>query len=99
MKSLDDTPRDVKTLYQALKRYQITDMGPANEFDLSEAPTAARYTNAMQLLQKMLSKYPDKKRVFIWLCASHGMNEFGRQVVIINEFDPRTCFYKRLLVE
>lgn len=49
-------------------------------------------------MQKFKSD-PDKNFLVIFVVAGHGMNDSGHQVLLINEFDDNTKFYKKFQLE
>ena len=46
-----------------------------------------------------MQKNPDTKFLILYVFAGHGMNVKGQQVVLLNEFDKATNWYKMLNVE
>ena len=50
-------------------------------------------------LNKVAKKNPDKNILIIFAIAAHGMQDSGRQVVLLNDFDEKTGFYRRWQIE
>ena len=53
----------------------------------------------MLKIKELCRKNPDENYVVIHLYAGHGMIMQGRQVVLMNEFNKSSGFYKVLGVE
>ena len=45
-------------------------------------------------LNKRAKLHPDLKMLIKFGIAGHGIMRDGRQTVLLNEFDPKTFFYK-----
>ena len=50
-------------------------------------------------IKKRLKKGPNKTYLLIFAVASHGMVLDGAQIVLINEYDPKTGFFKIWAIE
>ena len=50
-------------------------------------------------LGKQFKQNPEINYVVIFVVAGHGMNERGQQIMLINEFNPKTNWYKMFNLE
>ena len=50
-------------------------------------------------MKKRMLAEPEKKFLIVYVAAGHGMLAGGRQKMVINEFDRRSCFYKLWPIE
>ena len=48
---------------------------------------------------KKFAENPDTNYLILFVFAGHGMNASGQQVLLVNEFDKSSNFYKKLNVE
>ena len=45
-------------------------------------------------LYKRLKKNPDKYFLIIYVISGHGFVHEGKQVLVVNQFNPRTKYYE-----
>ena len=50
-------------------------------------------------IKRRIEKNPDKKYLVIYVLAGHGMITAGKQVMLMNEYNDKTGFYKFYGVE
>ena len=99
MQDLPGTEKDCRAIRKAAKKYGATDNGDGT-YTLKD--TEANHGNYRKIQRSILTRLrakPEKKYLIIYCFAGHGMNENGRQVFLVNEFDERTTFYKLCNVE
>ena len=53
----------------------------------------------MKSLRKYFKETPDTKTAMIWFFAMHGGSLEAQQCVLIDEYDPKTKFYRIWQVE
>ena len=93
MPDLPATKQDCLTLRVALEAYGIVDRGPDNMYVMDD-PNMKRVRAVKRSLMMMLKDNPDKKVLIVFILAGHGMQMSGKQVVLLNEFNADTGFYK-----
>ena len=59
-----------------------------NTFRFENDATRRSTTTATKEINKLLRENPDQNYVFIHLYAGHGMIASGKQMVLMNEFNP-----------
>ena len=45
-------------------------------------------------IEKRIKSNPQKKYLVIYVIACHGMNSNGQQVIVLNEYEKSSGFYK-----
>ena len=87
---------DIDAFRDCMKHYGVND--PKNAYVLHNADFRTCNTT-FRNIQKRLNSDKDKKFLILYVLAGHGMNVKGQQVVLLNEFDKQSNWYKMLNVE
>ena len=82
-----------------MKKYKVTDTGVDNLYTMEDNPTEKQVSQVLTDIRKRLRENPDKNFLVISCWAGHGMQLQGKQIVLINEFSPKSRFYKHCKVE
>ena len=93
----DPCKHDVEVLKEALGPYGVRN--PENIFVHDNDATFRSTSKTLIKVKNLFKKNPEKSYAVIHLYASHGMIVSGRQVVLMNEFNKTSRFYKMLGVE
>ena len=99
MPDLPATKGDCEAIRLSGKKYGITDAGPDDMYIMEEAPTRNQYQQAIRHIVRRLQDNPEKGHLILSCFAGHGIQYFGQQALLTNEFDERTWFYKICHVE
>ena len=83
---------DCATIKTALDRYNVTDT--CDGLYWMEDPDQMRIKQVKSSLLKKLRNNPKEKILIVFVLAGHGMQMSGKQVLLINEFNKYTGFYK-----
>ena len=78
--------------------------GPINEdgsrmYELDSSTTRTIKDKMVTCLTKEIRKNPNKKILVVFAIASHGMQDGGRQVVVLNDFNKKKGFFNTWQVE
>ena len=87
---------DIDAFKEAMKHYGATD--PEDCYVLHNANSKECNTTFRTLTQR-LQKNPDTNFLILYVFAGHGMNVKGQQIVLLNEYDKPSKWYKMLHVE
>ena len=88
---------DCETMRKCLERYSITDTGPVddkNMYIINDNATSAKMRKVMTNIRKRLLAEPHKNFLIVYVFAGHGMNACGKQVLLLNEYNKKSGFYK-----
>ena len=99
VQDLKTCKEDIDRITATLARYGVTDMGKDGIYRLDDSPCYKRVNAVRMNITARVKKSPDLKFLIVFAIAGHGMSVDGRQVVLINEFSPKTGFYKYWGVE
>ena len=69
-------------------------MGRNDIYLLDDTPTFKRVFKVRTGIAKRLKASPDNTFLLVYALAGHGMQMEGRQIVLINQYDSKTGFYK-----
>ena len=87
-------------MIQCLEKYQIKE---EDVIDLSNNPSTKATGDALDALSKDLREGkksdPAVNYLIVFIFAGHGIIKEGQQVLLYNEFDPETGFYKLFRAE
>ena len=89
--------KDCEKMRECLERYNITDTGPIedkNLYVIDDNATAAKMKKVMSSIRRRLRAEPNKNFLIVYVFAGHGMNACGKQVMLLNDYDEKTGFYK-----
>ena len=75
---------DIEDFKEAMKHYGATD--PADCYHLHN-PSRIECTKTFGRIGIRLEKNPEVNHLIMYVFAGHGMNKYGQQVVLVNEFD------------
>ena len=96
MSDLPACADDIDAFRDAMKYYGATDPGDSYVLHNADFKTCnATFKN----IQKRLLQNPKTKFLILYACAGHGMDVKGQQVLLLNEFDKSTNWYKMLNIE
>ena len=95
MKNLETCHTDCDAFRKIIKRYSVKD---ENEYILRD-PAEYEVERVQKALLKRIETESETKFLIIFVVAGHDLNIGGKQVVLINEFDPETEFYKHWPIE
>ena len=96
MGDLPNCTDDIDSFREAMKHYGATDPDDCYVLHNADFKTCnAKFRD----LQKRMQKNPETKFLVLYVLAGHGMNVKGQQVLLLNEFDKPTNWYKMLNVE
>ena len=87
---------EFEAISNALKHYGVTN---EEDFYILRNPRFAQCENTSENLRNKLEDNPDTNHLILFVITGHGMNEAGQQVLLINEYDESTKFYKRYAFE
>ena len=73
--------------------YGVTDRGP-NDLYVMQDPDQKRIRKVKKSLLTVLKNNPEAKVLIVFVLAGHGMQVSGKQVVLLNEFNASSGFYK-----
>ena len=82
---------------EALERYGIKDTGPIedeNLYVINDNATFKKTSSIMKNIRQRIANNPDKNYLVVYVLAGHGMIAAGKQVMLLNEFNKSTGFYK-----
>ena len=103
---IDQPKSDCELIRAVLRKYDVTDTGPnnvtprpGNMYTMENNPTIAQYNNAIDNIKKRVRELPDKNFLIVFCVAGYSMQIGGHEVVLVNEFDGRSTFYKFCSVE
>ena len=97
--NLDKCKDDIDLIRKCLAKYGIIDMGRNDSYLLDDTPTYNRVFKVRTSIKKRIKKTPDNTFVLVFALAGHGMQMDGRQIVLINQYDKKTRFYKLWSIE
>ena len=92
--NLPDCKCDIDVIRKCVAKYGITDMGRNNIYLLDDTPTYSRVFKVRTGIAKRLKASPDNTFLLVYALAGHGMQMDGRQIILINQYDKKTGFYK-----
>ena len=92
----DPCKHDIKVTAASLKSYGVRN---ENIYRHNNDATSNSMNQTYKELKKTFKKNPDKNYAVIHVYAGHGMIVGGKQVVLLNEFNKTTRFYKWCGVE
>ena len=95
MGNLPATKDDIDRARRTLQFYGATE---ENEYNC-EDPTAKEMLQLKNKLYKRFKSKPKKKYLVYFILAGHGMNVGGQQVLLLNEYDPKSKYYKMWNIE
>ena len=78
-------------------QYGIEDTGPIgdeNLYVLNDEASARKMLKVMKSIRSRIMSNPEKNYLVIYMLAGHGMISTGKQVMLLNEFNKNTGFYK-----
>ena len=96
MGDLPATVDDTAAFKSAMNYYGITN---EEDFYNLHDPTLNECNAVFRELIKKFAENPDTNYLILFVFAGHGMNASGQQVLLVNEFDKPSNFYKKLDVE
>ena len=88
----DYCKKDIKAMRRVLKKYKYSDQD--YNICLGNDATIDDAYDALQQIRKTCEEHHDKGIVISYVFAGHGMLVDGEQVLLFNEYDPYTHFYK-----
>ena len=89
--------RDCENMRNSLEQYGITDTGPVenkNLYILNENATQTKVLEVMNNIKTRIEAEPNKKFLVVYVISGHGMSANGKQVVLLNEYNEASGFYK-----
>ena len=86
----------IEAFKKAMVYYDLT--APANTYLLHNAKQSTCMAT-MSTIKKRLKEDPETNYLIFFVCAGHGMNASGQQVLLINEFKAYNSFYKWIGIE
>ena len=97
---LETVSDDCDEFQEVLSKYGIKSK---HLYNLDKNPTSRDVETAMKQIGKKLRegkhKVPMERYLVMFLFAGHGLQRDGLQVMLYNEFDPKTRFHKQLRAE
>ena len=90
----DDVSKDIETFKRTFERF-----GEAKLVQLGNNSSKKKIDKERSKLKKYIAGNPEEKILLVFAIASHGMQEAGKQVVVIDEYDKRMTFYKWWAIE
>ena len=96
-KGFNPCKSDCEALRKAIKPYGVRNLENIFYHD-NNATTRSTY-QTLSKIRALFKENPDKNYTVIHLYAGHGMIASGRQVVLLNQFNKHSRFYKWLGVE
>ena len=99
MPDLPKVKQDCAWLEDAITKYGNVDFGPDNMFKMTDGPDYSTVMKTKKQLFQKLKQSKHKKTLVSYVFAGHGMQENGTQVVVINEYDKETRFYRLWKIE
>lgn len=93
--NLPDCKKDSNIFRVCMEKFGIRDCGLGTDMynlRLSD-PTKKELEKAMLFLRKQFKNNPDKKYLVAYVFAGHGIQQSGKQFIVVNEFKADTGFY------
>ena len=102
MAELPAVTEDIRTMKKAMLAYEIVDTGPTvmkngkekGMYELDEDPKLHEIEEVKRHLIEYLRTHPEELVLIVYVIAGHGMQMSGKQVVLVNEHDERSGWYK-----
>ena len=94
--------KDCETMRKALEPYGLKDTGPIedqNMYVVNDNATFKKVSGIMTNIQRRMNANPEKRYLVVYVIACHGMNNGGEQMIVLNEFNKKTGFYKLYGIE
>ena len=102
MSSLLAVEADIREFKKSMEKYNVYERKDL-ELTLKINATSKDVNDVLHRLFKMIKDgkkaKPQKNYLVIFLFAGHGMIKDGSQVLLYNEFDKKTGYYKMLRAE
>ena len=96
MGDLPACTEDIEAFKEAMEHYGATD--PDDCYVMHNA-NFKECNTIFRNMQNRIKKNPDTNFLVLYVFAGHGMNVKGQQVLLLNEFDKASNWYKMLNVE
>ena len=93
--SLDHVKRGVQNFKATIQRFEFRE---ADIFE-TEEPTVAEWTKQLTAVKRVLIGRPNETILVFYCFLGHAVVGGGRTMVLTNEFDPITRFYKTICCE
>ena len=90
---------ECESMKTALEEYGISDTGAENIYTMTEDPTSQKVKQAMRSLKNRLNDNKDKKFLIVYVIVGQGLHSHGQQIVLLNQMNNLTGFYKHWSVE
>ena len=85
----DSSKKDCNAMRHALEKYEFTSI-----ISLEVNTQITKVISAVSSIKKRCRESPAENFLIVYVLASHGMIVDGQQVVLLNQFDERTRYYK-----
>ena len=85
---------------EGFRRYGVLDSGACDIYTMNDGATKSNKDQVIKSINQRLEKNPNKKFMVVYLLDGHGMQDNHRkQVIVLNEFNDKTRFYKLWPIE
>ena len=94
--------KDCEDMRAVLEPFGVTDTGPIedkNMYILNNNATAKKVNKMMGNIKRRMKNNPKRNYLVIYVLAGHGMISGGRQILLLNEYNKSTGFYKLFGIE
>ena len=99
VKQLLECRADIEEIRIMAARYLISDYGKNDRYLLNDTPSYKKVLKTRSKLSNRIKTHPNETFLIIYALAGHGMQVNGRQVLLVNDFDKNTAFYRMWGVE
>ena len=94
--------KDCETMRLALEPFGVTDTGPIenqNMYIINNDATIKKVNKVMANIHRRIKENKQTRYFVIYVLASHGMVNGGQQMIVLNEFNKASGFYKIFGIE
>ena len=91
--------QDCDKLRSLLERYDVSDTGANDLYLLDNDPTSDQVQKVADNIKQRLSESPRENFLIVYIIAGQGMEHYGQQIMLLNEFNDKTGFYKHWAIE
>ena len=90
---------DCQAFRTILEQYQVTDAGPEDIYTMVDDPTSDDVKKTIKSIKKRLYEKPETNFLIFYVVIGQGLQSYGQQIVLLNEVNKMTNFYKHWSVE
>ena len=82
-----------------MERYDISDTGPDDLYIIKNEPNSNTVNEVINNIKQRLRDNPQENFLIVYVVVGQGMESYGQQIMLLNEFNDKTGFYRHWSIE